>query len=145
MLISPRSTLMSRGSVSIRVERRNWPIRVGFRAHLGSVPSGSCAMVRKLSIWKRRLRRPIQLCLSKTGPGPSNLIASDTKSISGKVTVSNAQAITMSARRHIRSGSFRLCTRWRYPRIPRVGAAYCCWSDGGIKRCSPLIQISIKF
>jgi hypothetical protein len=43
----------------------------------------------------------MQVCLSKAGPELSHLIATATRSMSGKVTTSNTLAITTSPRRLI--------------------------------------------
>jgi hypothetical protein len=50
---------------------------------------------------KRRPPRAMQVCRSKTGPGPSHLIASANKINKGNVIKSRALAITISASRLI--------------------------------------------
>ena len=45
MLIWPRSTLISWGKHSIRLCRKNLPIRVGWQAQIGPVLSVSCTVV----------------------------------------------------------------------------------------------------
>ena len=101
MLMSPRSTLMSSGSPSIRVYWRNGPIRVGSCTRWRSEPN---TVVRNLSFWKRR---PLAMLISrsKTGPGLSHLIARATTIMRGRVIAKNMQAIAISPSRAIRSGA----------------------------------------
>ncbi len=98
MLISPRSTLISCGRASIRVYRRNEPTRAISIAHAAVEWPGWRTIVRNTHSLKRRPPRPMHSWRSKTGPGPSNLSASATRSRRGKVKASNILAITISVR-----------------------------------------------
>jgi hypothetical protein len=99
MLISPRSTLMSCGKASMRVYRANCPTQVACWAHAGLACCGSHALVRNFSMWKRRPPRAMQVCLSKTGPWLSHLIASATTMRRGKVIANKKQASRRSPRK----------------------------------------------
>src|SRR5215216_4166949 len=85
-VMSPRTTLMSWGSETIRVYSKNQPVRVMFRAHL------PCAFVRKFSSSKRRPSLLREGCLSKTGPGLSHRIARAIKNIKGAVITKRTNA-----------------------------------------------------
>ena len=110
-LMSPLTTLISCGSSSIEVLRRNWPTRVtrgssailniGPAASLcaissGSIDSAPCTIVRSLYTVKGLPLRPTRVWVKSTPRPAVTLMASAASASTGETSSSPSDAATMS-------------------------------------------------